>query len=49
VQTNTTFFNWRFCWAGVETPSVYMNRMYDTDTTNKAFFTKVEKTIGAFA
>jgi iron complex outermembrane receptor protein len=24
----------------------YNNRMYDTDTTNKAIFTKVEKSIG---
>lgn len=32
--------------TGVITPNATMNRMYDTDTTNKAIFTKVEKSIG---
>ncbi|MDX4063916.1 TonB-dependent receptor [Aliarcobacter skirrowii] len=32
--------------TGVVTPSQYNNRMYDTDTTNKAIFTKFEKSIG---
>ncbi|MFA7021272.1 TonB-dependent receptor [Aliarcobacter sp.] len=32
--------------TGVVTPNATMNRMYDTDTTNKAIFTKVEKSIG---
>ncbi|MFY9080023.1 TonB-dependent receptor [Aliarcobacter cryaerophilus] len=31
--------------TGVVTPNATMNRMYDTDTTNKAIFTKFEKTI----
>lgn len=32
--------------TGVVTPNATMNRMYDTDTTNKAVFTKFEKSIG---
>lgn len=32
--------------TGIVTPNANMNRMYDTDTTNKAIFTKVEKSIG---
>ena len=34
--------------TGVITVKEYDRRMYSTDTTNKAFFTKVEKSIGAF-
>ncbi|OCL95979.1 TonB-dependent receptor [Aliarcobacter thereius] len=32
--------------TGVITPNATMNRMYDTDTKNKAIFTKFEKSIG---
>lgn len=33
--------------TGVETPSL-MNKMYSTDTKNKAIFTKLEKSFGSF-
>ncbi|WP_066356119.1 TonB-dependent receptor [Aliarcobacter skirrowii] len=48
---DTSVRNWRGSMykttvaTGVVTP-IAMNRMYDTDTTNKAIFTKFEKSIG---
>ena len=32
--------------TGIVTPNATMNRMYDTDTTNKAIFVKAEKSFG---
>lgn len=52
VGLDTSVRNWRGQMhstniaTGIVTPSQYNNRMYDTDTTNKAIFTKVEKSIG---
>ncbi len=34
--------------TGGKTPNPTMNKMYDTDTTNKAIFTKLEKSFGSF-
>lgn len=52
VGLDTSVRNWRGQMhstniaTGIVTPNANMNRMYDTDTTNKAIFTKVEKSIG---
>lgn len=52
VGLDTSVRNWRGQMhstniaTGVITPNATMNRMYDTDTKNKAIFTKVEKSIG---
>ncbi|MDX4039536.1 TonB-dependent receptor [Aliarcobacter skirrowii] len=49
---DTSVRNWRGSMyqttvaTGAVTSMPYNNRMYDTDTTNKAIFTKFEKTIG---
>ncbi|WP_418187336.1 TonB-dependent receptor [Aliarcobacter lanthieri] len=34
--------------SGISTPNPTMNKMHDTDTTNKAAFTKLEKSFGSF-
>ncbi|MDX4060472.1 TonB-dependent receptor [Aliarcobacter skirrowii] len=52
VGLDTSVRNWRGSMyqttvaTGAITSMPYNNRMYDTDTTNKAIFTKFEKTIG---
>ncbi|MDX4071474.1 TonB-dependent receptor [Aliarcobacter skirrowii] len=52
VGLDTSVRNWRGSMyqttvaTGAVTSMPYNNRMYDTDTTNKAIFTKFEKTIG---
>src|SRR5574344_2197244 len=45
---DTSVRNWRgqMHSTNIVTPNATMNRMYDTDTKNKAIFTKVEKSIG---
>ncbi len=40
MHSTTYSYRYRLLQANI------MNRMYDTDTTNKAIFTKVEKSIG---
>ncbi|WP_066164688.1 TonB-dependent receptor [Aliarcobacter cryaerophilus] len=52
VGLDTSVRNWRGQMhstniaTGIVTPNATMNRMYHTDTKNKAIFTKVEKSIG---
>ncbi len=42
-QMHSTTYSYRYSYSNYE---IIDSRMYDTDTTNKAIFTKVEKSIG---